>query len=103
MTCDKVCRICGNRFTGTNGNSCYCSDYCRTIGKEQKKRESEEKRRQRKPWRVKSIFRTKQCAKCGDDFKGTRNAKYCDACLLSGDYKMRQYYQNRKYTEEDAK
>lgn len=102
MTCDKVCRICGNKFVGTNGKACYCSDYCRTIGTEQVRRDADERRRQRKPWRVKSIFHTKQCAKCGKDYRGTANSKYCDSCLRSGNYKMREYYYSRKYTEEEA-
>ncbi len=101
MTCDKVCRICGNRFTGTNGKACYCSDHCRTIGKEQRSREWEE--RCRKPRHIKSIFSTKQCAKCGKEYRGTKNSKYCDNCMLTGGSKMREYYYHRKYTEEDAK
>lgn len=99
--CEKFCRICGAKFIGTNGRSCYCSDECREKGSyEVKQRHWRKEAKER--YKPKGKMRDRTCKKCGKVYRGHFNSLYCDSCLLSGNYKLRSYYSYRIYTESEA-
>lgn len=98
MNCEKRCNVCGSKFIATNGNQCYCSEYCREIGYSASRRAWQRQRYQKRP-----VIKEKICAVCGKPYRGHYNSKYCDNCMKSGNYKMRSYYDCRAFTEENSK
>ena len=91
---EKRCKICGSKFTASNGNACYCSDYCREIGTKAVNRAIRKRNYVHRP-RIKDMI----CAKCGKTYRGHFNSRYCDNCLQTGSAVMKQYYRNRRFTE----
>lgn len=77
----KVCSICGKEFKTTNSRRKYCSIECSKIGRKERKKNYDRKRR--KLYKKSRPEVIKICPECGREFKTSDNRRnFCDDCSI---------------------